>query len=161
MMHRLARIKVSSHKLALGFAAGAFVSFTPFIGFHFILAAAVAATIRGNLIASAVGTVVGNPITFPFIWLAAYNLGAAVLGRPARDHLVLNLADGSMGLFGDGPVAFIAMLWESISPYIMPMLLGGIPLGAICGVLCYYAVRAAVDQCKRKRASRSLQSAGG
>lgn len=159
-MHRLARIKVSSHNIALGFAAGAFVSFTPFIGFHFILAAAVAVLMRGNLIASAVGTVVGNPITFPFIWLATYNLGAVIQGQPTKDHLALELADNAIGLFSDGPVALIAMLGESVGPYIVPMLLGGIPLGAVCGILCYYVVLVAVDQCKRKHGSQSLQSTG-
>ena len=32
----------------------------------------VAFVIRGNLIASMIGTAVGNPFTFPFIWLTIY-----------------------------------------------------------------------------------------
>lgn len=52
------------------------MSFTPFIGFHFVLAAAVTMMMCSNLIASAVGTVVGNPITFPFIWIALLSRGS-------------------------------------------------------------------------------------
>ena len=35
---KLIRIKDSKDKLAVGFACGSMVSFTPFIGFHFLLA---------------------------------------------------------------------------------------------------------------------------
>ena len=155
LMHRLARMKASPHKLALGFAAGAFVSFTPFIGFHFILAALVAFVVRGNLIASAVGTVVGNPITFPFIWLASYNLGARLLGQPLRAEVDISPPDGSAGLFGAGPLNLLAELWHSLEPLIVPMLLGGIPLGALCAAICYGIVKAALQQLKLRRARAS------
>ena len=104
-MHRLARMKVSPHQLAIGFAAGAFASFTPFIGFHFLLAALAAFLVRGNLIASAVGTVVGNPVTFPFIWIASYNVGARMLGLSKKDHIEI-ATDKSISLFNDGPMAW-------------------------------------------------------
>jgi hypothetical protein len=35
---------------------------------HFVLSALLAYIARANIIASAIGTVVGNPWTFPFIW---------------------------------------------------------------------------------------------
>jgi hypothetical protein len=35
---RMLRIKATPHAIAAGVAAGAFASFTPFMGFHFILA---------------------------------------------------------------------------------------------------------------------------
>ena len=57
-------------EVAAGVAAGAFTSFTPFMGLHFLFAALFAWAIRGNLLASALGTFVGNPLTFPFIWAA-------------------------------------------------------------------------------------------
>jgi uncharacterized protein (DUF2062 family) len=151
MMWRLARVRVSSHKLALGFAAGAFASFTPFIGFHFILAALLAYILRGNIIASAIGTVVGNPLTFPFIWLASYNLGAMIQGRPTMDQLDLDMKADRAGLWSDGPVAFMGAVWEHVGPYVVPMLMGGIPLGLLCGLICYFAVWTAVEQCKGGR----------
>lgn len=77
---RLSRLRVCPHKISLGFALGAFASFTPFIGFHFLLAAVLAFVLRGNLLASAAGTVVGNPLTFPLIWIATFKLGNALTG---------------------------------------------------------------------------------
>jgi uncharacterized protein (DUF2062 family) len=80
--HRIGRLPGTSYSIAAGFACGAAVSFTPLIGFHFVLAAMLALIVRGNLLASALGTVVGNPWTFPGIWLATYRLGSMVLGQP-------------------------------------------------------------------------------
>lgn len=156
LMHRLARMKVTPHKLAIGFAAGAFASFTPFIGLHFILAAITAALVRGNLIASAIGTVVGNPITFPFIWMASYNLGASMLGLSTRSEVDIQMADETVGLWSDGPVAFFNMLWRSVEPVIYPMVLGGIPLGLVCGGICYFVVRITVQQFKARRKLRHV-----
>ena len=66
---KLIRVKDSVDKLAIGFACGAMVSFTPFIGFHFFLAIIFAFILRGNIVASLIGTFIGNPFTFPFIWI--------------------------------------------------------------------------------------------
>ena len=74
-MHRLARLPGSSYSIAGGFACGAAISFTPFVGLHFIISAIVAWIIRANILASAIGTAVGNPWTFPFIWAWLYQTG--------------------------------------------------------------------------------------
>ncbi len=74
-LKRIARIKGSPHAIAAGIASGAAVSFLPLPGLHFVLAGVLAFALRGSLIASAVGTVVGNPWTFPFIWVAGYRIG--------------------------------------------------------------------------------------
>ena len=154
IMYRIARIRVTPHRLAMGFAAGVFVSFTPFIGLHFILAALTAVLVRGNLIASAIGTAVGNPITFPFIWIASYNIGAQLLGLAAKDKLEIQITDESVGIWNDGPIAFLQVLWNSIEPVIMPMLLGGIPLGVLCATISYFFVRSTVQQFKSRRTLR-------
>ena len=57
---RILRLSATPYAISMGAAAGAFTSCTPFIGFHFILAACFAFVLRGNLIASAIGTKRGN-----------------------------------------------------------------------------------------------------
>src|SRR5690606_9209209 len=76
---RVLRLTATPHAIAAGIAAGTLASFTPYLGFHFIIAAAVAWVIRGNLIASALGTAVGNPLTFPFIWASTMAAGRFIL----------------------------------------------------------------------------------
>ena len=61
-------------------ATGAAVSFTPLLGTHFIQSGAISYLFGFNFIASLIGTFVGNPWTFPFIWWASMTFGSFVLG---------------------------------------------------------------------------------
>ncbi len=77
--HRLVRLPDSSRSIAIGLAAGTAASFSPLIGTHIIQAAILAFLLRGNLIASVIGTIAGNPWTFPFIWMGSFWLGNYIL----------------------------------------------------------------------------------
>lgn len=94
---RLARLPASSYAISSGFACGSMVSFTPLLGLHFILAVVFAFLIRGNIIAALLGTVVGNPLTFPFIWGLIYNVGIYFFPQEKTDmeleisyHMIIN-----------------------------------------------------------------------
>ena len=76
------------------------MSASPFIGMHLLIAALIAWIFGGNIIASAVGTWAGNPISFPFIWLTTFNLGHLILGTGDKAG---DLPELSFGLFIDAP----------------------------------------------------------
>lgn len=140
---RVVRLSASPHAIALGFAAGAFASCTPFVGFHFLIAAAIAFLLGGNLIASAIGTAVGNPLTFPFIWATTFNIGRYIL--PAAKA---SLSPGPMSHH------FFSQSIETILPIISRMLIGAVPLGIVVGAVCYFVVRsltAAYQEARRRR----------
>jgi len=80
VQHRIVRLADSSRNIAIGLASGACVSFTPLVGTHFIQAGLIAYVLRGNLLASLVGTFVGNPWTFPFMWVASTSFGSYLFG---------------------------------------------------------------------------------
>ena len=82
---KLARLPASPHAIAAGFACGSMVSFTPLLGLHFLLAIVFAYIIRGNYVAALLGTIVGNPITFPFIWGLIYKVGAFVTSTKQKE----------------------------------------------------------------------------
>ncbi len=131
---RVFRLSGSPHAIALGVAIGAAMSCTPFIGFHILLGLVIAIAVGGNLIASALGTAFGNPITFPIIWASTYRLGQMILGNPpvhGEEHLAQNLASRS---------------FDTLWPILKPMMVGAIPLGlasaAVMYVLSYQGVRA-------------------
>ena len=139
---RVVRLSASPHVIAVGFACGVLVSWTPFVGFHFIMAALIALLLGGNLLASAFGTAVGNPFTFPFMWWASYELGHWILGiEPAAGH------NPSLGTLMQGP-------WHEILPILRPMLVGAVPLGALAGVIAYFIVRFAVNAYQTARRRR-------
>src|SRR5689334_20494876 len=81
---RVLRLSGSPHAVAAGVAAGLISAFSPFIGFHLIIAFVLAYLFRGNMLAAGIATTVGNPLTIPFIWAMSYSVGNVVLGRPAH-----------------------------------------------------------------------------
>lgn len=153
--HRLARIPGTSYAIAAGFACGVSVSFTPFIGLHLILAAFLAWLIRANIFTSAMGTIIGNPWTFPFIWTAVYYVGCLLLGWPTDDdpikqtYIILNqhtLADILKSPFH--------ILGPFIRSVFFPMFIGGILLGAVAWIITYWPIFKLVVKYKINRALR-------
>lgn len=155
MKHRLARIDGSPYAIAAGFASGAAVSFTPFVGFHFIFAAIIAWIVRGNILTSAIGTAVGNPWTFPFIWAASYNVGINLLGGAATNDLMGQL-DKMFGNFTivdlvNDPLNALGPFLETI---FFPMLLGGTIIGASLWFFIYWPIYKLVSEYKIKQLKR-------
>lgn len=128
--HRIARIRGTPHGIAGGFAAGAAISFTPFVGAHLLLAALVAWLTRSNVMAGLLGTAVGNPWTFPFIWIWIYKLGRRM--GAGRD---LAVEPDFVGIFADLPGAARAAIsfdldtvyFDNVWAVVWPMMVGGIP----------------------------------
>lgn len=143
---RILRLTGSPHAIAAGVAAGVFASCTPFLGFHFVIAFAVAYLIAGNFIAAAMGTFFGNPVTFPFIWASTYTTGHVILSGSTRPHPNGNghqrlgeIANSDIMNFGFGPVIDkITGLWQ---PVVMPMMVGAIPVGILAGIIAYLLTR--------------------
>ena len=152
-MRRLARLRACPHKISLGFAAGAFASFTPFVGFHFVIAAAVAFLIRGNLIASAVGTIIGNPLTVPLIWFSTYKLGIALTGGAASAGL--SAGEAVPAHIAPSGVNSYDQLLRVVESSLWPMLIGAVPLGLICGCVCYLLVYCALRPLQRSVTART------
>ena len=71
----LKRLKGSPHELAVGLSSGIAVSFTPFLGLHALIALSIAWLFRGSMAAALIGTLFGNPWTFPFLWFLSFELG--------------------------------------------------------------------------------------
>ena len=69
------RIKGTPQALSLGLATGIAISFTPFIGLHALLAIFISWVIGGSMAAALIGTLFGNPWTFPFIWYFTFEIG--------------------------------------------------------------------------------------
>lgn len=146
---RVLRIRATPHAIAAGVAAGTFASFTPLMGFHFLLSFLLAFLMRGSMIAAAFGTAIGNPLTFPMIWASTLALGRWVLGIEG------NGADGARfgAVFAEHG---FAALW---GPWILPMVVGGVPIGLVAGVLIYVPTRMAVAVFQTRRAARRAQRA--
>lgn len=142
---RLHRLPDSPHRIALGFACGALASFTPFFGFHIVLAAALAWLIGGNLLAAAFGTIVGNPLSFPFVAAAALELGWWMLGdKPLKP------VDGFS----------VSWLFDNIDAIFLPYLVGGILPGLVTAAISYWLIGPVVAAYQERRRNRLAKRAG-
>ena len=98
---------------------------------------------RTTLRSGIIGTFVGNPLSWPFIWVSTYVMGLQIVGLegafdPAaveRNVMLLwgALADPSPQLFD----ATAALLW----PLLWPMLAGSVPIGLLTAAIVYYISR--------------------
>ena len=134
----LKRKDLSSHKIALGFAIGAFVSFTPFLGLHGLIAIAIAYFLGASIVTSLIGTLVGNPWTFPLIWAWCLSLGNFFLHR-STDHYTETVMKFNLHSFLENT----AMYWDK---YILPMCTGGIPTGILVGLFFYFFLKYQIDK---------------
>ncbi len=140
---RLLRVQDSPHAVALGVAIGVGISFTPFVGFHLIGAGLVAWALRANVLAAWIGTLVGNPWTFPFLWWASYQIG----------HAAVVLATGRPPV-GFSLHAALADPLAAIGPVFWPLSAGGVLLGLLAGFVAYWPVRRLIHRYRVLRADR-------
>ncbi len=143
--HRLGRLPGTPYRIAAGFACGAAISFTPFMGFHFVGAALLSLLVRGNVYASAVGTAIGNLWTFPFIWIWIFNLGRWLQGE-----------SGESALPDDLSMHYIA---ENFSNVFWPMTVGGLPTAVVVWFAFFWPIRAALSEYQRRRRKRLRKKA--
>ena len=139
---RILRLTASTHAVSAGVAAGVFASFTPFLGFHFLIAFAVAYIIAGNFLAAMMGTFFGNPLTFPLIWTSTYQLGTFILlgeTTSGEGEGLSILAEADLMHIGfAGIYNLITGIWE---PLVKPMAIGAVPLGVCFGIVAYMLTR--------------------
>lgn len=135
--HRLSRLPGSPYRIAAGIASGAAVSFTPLVGFHFIAAALLALAVRGNVIASAIGTAVGNPWTFPFIWAWTFATGRWLLGEQVS------------GIYPE--LLTLEFIFENPLHILWPMAVGSLPTAIVVWFVVFLPARSMVAQYQRAR----------
>lgn len=151
VLRRVSRMPGTPHVIAVGFSAGVFASFTPFMGFHFMIGFLLAYILRGSLIASAFGTFVGNPITFPFIWILTYRTGLFLLGMDVPEKVAIELPTSTWWMLFNDPNQLWRQFWDQLWPLVRPMTVGGVPIGITMALLFYFPLKAAVAAYQRKR----------
>ena len=159
---RLKRIPDTPHKISLGMSCGIFVSFTPLFGIHFLIAGLLSYLFRANILASLIGTFVGNPITFPIITVFNLKLGESILGSN-------EYSSGDGGKIFEGFLDFIFLIYKSlftegsIGENSVPRMneffngifilysLGGFIFGIAIAIISYFLLRPLVSTYQKKR----------
>lgn len=159
--YRLKRLPDTPHRISLGIAAGVFVSFSPLFGLHFIYAGLVAMLVRANILASLLGTFLGNPLTFPVIAAVSYRSGKELMGMPYDPHTMITLKDNMMhglsGLWHSCLSVFglSQSRWSDVADFyynlFLPYYVGGIIPGLLAGAVAYFVMRPLVAAYQKRR----------
>lgn len=137
--------EAEEHAIAGGFAAGVFMSFTPFLFLHTAGALLLAFLFRWSKVAAVAGAWVNNPYTIPFVFYGCAWFGGLLLGRPIG-KIRLESWD-------------FTSLMSTAKPIFLPLLLGTTVIGAAAAGLAYFIVyRVAV---RIKSAHRKSQNQPG
>ncbi|MFT6451346.1 MAG: hypothetical protein ACJA06_000828 [Halocynthiibacter sp.] len=164
MRHRVRRLPDTPHKIARGVFAGVFTVFTPFFGLHFLVAALLARTMRGNIVAALLATFVGNPLTYVPIGVISMKIGHLLLGTkfdPNAHHSIAgkffgaaeDLRANTLALFTDADANWMALgqFWQEV---FKPYMVGGIIPGIIAGLVGYYLTLPVIHAYQKRRKGR-------
>ena len=119
--NKLIRIKDFPESVAIGLAWGASVSVTPLLGLHLIICYTGTWLMRGNMIAATVGTVIGNPWTFPFFFYLDYKIGILFYFKEMDNY--------------EFKISFLINNFDNL---FFPTLIGSIPLSIIVWFLTFF-----------------------
>ncbi len=147
VQHRVRRLPDTPERIARGIWAGVFTTFTPFYGFHFLIAFLLARLMRGNVIAAILATFFGNPLTYVPIGVVALKTGHFLLGSEFSEGVQRSFA----GKFVDAGADLKDNLWAWLTggptdwtglrvfydEIFFPYMIGGLIPGAIAATLCY------------------------
>ncbi len=119
-------------RIALAFAIGVFISFSPLLGLHTVIGMLLAVLFGLNRMAVLTGVWFNNPWTLIPVYSAAHYIGSKLIGFP------------QMSL----PRFHLHELWRSEYwlelirgwPILKPLILGSTILAVICSTLCYAIV---------------------
>ncbi|WP_045391874.1 DUF2062 domain-containing protein [Falsirhodobacter sp. alg1] len=164
VMHRMRRLPDEPERVARGFAAGVFISFTPFFGFHLMGSLVLAWVMRGNFLAALLGTFVGNPLTTPIVAITSVGLGHWLLGMPgALDLREIGDAFANAGtqLWFNACALFTpdVMHWNRLREFFweiyFPYMIGGLFPGIVVSGIFYYLTLPLVRAYQKLRAAKA------
>jgi hypothetical protein len=128
----------SPHRIALTFAFGAGLGVSPFIGFHTLIALAIAWVFRLNRVVLLTAVWITNPLNLVPIYTFCIWLGARLLGVEV-DFSHLDVAG----------LTFLKIVGE-LKQLIMPFFLGSTIVGILSAVVSYFLVRKAVEHARHE-----------
>jgi uncharacterized protein len=129
----LLQLDDSPHRIALSFAIGVCIAFSPFLGIHTGLALAIAYAFGLSRAAMIIGAYVNNPWTIAPMYTAGTLLGCFLMGVSPE-----GLSQIEWKFHGH---AFYEAMFQTLRPYVLPFVLGNSLLGVVGALAAYFALR--------------------
>ena len=139
LYQRFLKIRGSPREIALGFAMGLFLGFTPSMGLQIVAAVFIASILKWSKIAAAIGVQVTNPLSAPLVYSATFFIGSKIIGLDAQLKVSdLMSFDGVSAVIGNAPDIFAALF------------IGGIAVGVPLAFIGYIIVYQMMDRYQEK-----------
>lgn len=135
LFNTLLSLNDSKEKLALSFAVGVFISISPFLGFHTILAIVLSYLFKLNKVATIIGTLFNNPWTMLPVYYIDYKIGAFITG--------------CNGQFSLEPLTLETILSQGRNIFIA-LSIGSIIFGAIVSFIMYYMIKYILSKAQKE-----------
>jgi uncharacterized protein (DUF2062 family) len=126
-------------RVAAAIGVGVAIGFSPFVGFHLVMALAIAFLFRLNKLDAILGTLVGNVPTWGVVFPLGYRLGRAIMGLDRRVVPRMNL---QVLLHSDitwvfHPVQTLHMVFghRAFEPRLLSFLIGTTTLAIVLGLV--------------------------
>jgi hypothetical protein len=138
--------------ISKAFAVGLFCTFIP-IPFQMVLAAPAAIIFSANLPISIALVWITNPFTMPFIFYAAYKLGAWILSTPVEKNFIQSIeyvqqSSGNITEMMNRVVEVFGNIWQ-------PFLLGNLIFSVVSSILGYWIILLIYQYRRNKRKIRN------
>jgi len=136
------RLQEDPRKIAGGMALGIFIGITPTIPFHTVAVLSLAALLRVSPVTAFIGIQIGNPLTIPAIYLAAYKVGQFLLhrGKPLVFPETFSFE------------AWLNVLWQGG----VALQVGGVVLAIAPAIVAYFVTLWIVQRYRRRKAAKAL-----
>ena len=143
--NRFLSLNGKPEEIARAMALGVFIGSTPTIPLHTVLVMVSCLLFRQNITAAMLGaTIISNPLTIPFFYLAEYELGRLVLGMTESPFVFADYNVRSILGFG----------WNIL----YPLQVGGLLLACASSVPSYFITRHAVVTLRNRNVEPSEPS---
>lgn len=143
---RVMRLKVSTHSISLGMAAGVFAGCLPVLPFQTVVAVALAFMLRCSKIAAAAGTWISNPLNWVPFYTACFIIGNWLVPLDVTfDPHHMELKD----------------LLEQGGGIVIVMMTGGLVMAVPCSILSYFITFRAVTRFRQRRMIRLIKKYKG
>jgi len=132
----------SPHAVAMGFAIGVFVAFTPTVGFQMIIGATIAHFFRANRVIAAALAWITNPVTVAPLYYFNYRVGLFFVGGDVRQgkDFIHSITHISIWRF-DAFVSTMSDMLHNFAGIAGVLWLGSVVVGAIGAAISYPLVR--------------------
>jgi uncharacterized protein (DUF2062 family) len=149
------RLDDAPWKIALGLAAGVFISCTPFYGLHTLLAVAAAFALRVNKVATVTGAWLNLPWFAPFVYGLSLKVGEFILsggqglpsvaGRGLGDLAAMIGRDLSFERVREGFLYSSKLLFAASKP----LFVGTTVVGVVAGLATYFVALGAIREVRQ------------